>query len=460
MISRYTRDEMARIWDEQNRFSVMKQVEVTVAQVQARMRLIPRAAAVSILKKAKFDAQRINELEQVTKHDTMAFVQSLMESVGPEHGKYVHFGLTSSDVVDTSLSLQIQQAGDLVLEDLKDLQKVVKQMTKTYATTLCLGRTHGMAAEPTTFGYKLAGFYSELVRCEERLMQALENNRICKLSGAVGTFSSLPEELEQKVAVELGLKPEHFATQVIPRDRHAQMIASLAFIMSSLERWAVELRHLQRTEVNEVQEGFSRGQKGSSAMPHKKNPISSENITGLARLLRGYMLSAFENIALWHERDISHSSVERVIFPDAFILTDYALVRMRGILENLGVNEKRMSENLESTQGLVYSSHLLLRLVEKGLTREQAYFHVQRLSHSLGMGDHLQKAIQKDSEIKKLLKPTEIAEIFQAKRYLKSIKERLKNLPEANTLAKKVVIKKRVLEVQRKVKKVKKGKKK
>jgi adenylosuccinate lyase len=429
MIDRYTRAEMARIWDEQNRFSVMKKVEVSVAQVQARMKIIPRAAALTILKKAKFEVKRINELEQITKHDTMAFVQSLMEAVGPEHGKYVHFGLTSSDVVDTSLSLQIQQAGMLILSDLQDLQKTVKKMTKTYATTLCLGRTHGMAAEPTTFGYKLAGFYSELIRAEERLVQALENNRICKLSGAVGTFSSLPEEMEKKVAVDLGLKPEAFATQVIPRDRHAQMISSLTFILSALERWAVELRHLQRTEVNEVQEGFSTGQKGSSAMPHKKNPISSENITGLARLLRGYMLSSFENIALWHERDISHSSVERVIFPDGFILTDYALVRMRGVLENLNVNEKRMFENLNATQGLVYSSHLLLRLVEKGLTREQAYFHVQRLSHSLGTGDHLKKAILKDSEIKKLLKTSEVEDIFQAKRYLKSIKDRLKYLP-------------------------------
>lgn len=436
MIERYTRVEMARIWDEQNRFSVMKKVEVAVAVVQARMKIIPRSASISISKRAKFDIKRINELEQMTKHDTMAFVQSLMEAVGPEHGKYVHFGLTSSDVVDTSLSLQIQQAGELILEDLRALQKSVKRMIKTYATTLCLGRTHGMAAEPTTFGFKLAGFYSELIRSEERLLQALENNRICKLSGAVGTFSSLPEELEKKVAVELDLKPEAFATQVIPRDRHAQVISSLSFIMSGLERWAVELRHLQRTEVNEVQEGFTKGQKGSSAMPHKKNPISSENITGLARLLRGYMISSFENIALWHERDISHSSVERVIFPDGFILTDYALVRMRGVLDNLNVNQKRMAENLESTNGLVYSSHLLLRLVEKGLTREQAYFHVQRLSHSLGLGDHLKKAVQKDGEIKKLLKTSEVDEIFQAKRYLKSIKERLKNLPTVQRVQK------------------------
>ncbi len=439
MINRYTRHEMAFIWDEENRFSTMKKVEVTVAQVQARMKLIPRAAALSILKKAKFQVPRIHELEQVTKHDTMAFVQSLMESVGPEHGKYVHFGLTSSDVVDTSLSLQIGQAGALVLQDLQDLQKTVKKLVKEHAVTLCLGRTHGMAAEPTTFGYKLAGFYSELVRCEERLIQALESNRICKLSGAVGTFSSLPEDLEIKVAQELGLKPEHFATQVIPRDRHAQIITSLAFILSSLERLAVELRHLQRTEVNEVQEGFSQGQKGSSAMPHKKNPISSENITGLARLLRGYMLSSFENIALWHERDISHSSVERVIFPDGFILADYALVRMRGVLDNLIVNKKRMIENLDSTQGLVYSSHLLLRLVEKGLTREQAYFHVQRLSHSLKVGDHLKKAILQDRDVKKLLKPSEVEEIFQAKRYLKSIKSRLQKLPVASVSKHKIL---------------------
>ena len=440
MIDRYTRVEMARIWDEQNRFSVMKRVEVTVAQVQARMKLIPRAAAEQISKKAQFKVQRINELEQITKHDTMAFVQSLMESVGPEYGKYIHFGLTSSDVVDTSLSLQITQAAELVWQDLQDFQKTLKKLIKEHATTLCLGRTHGMAAEPTTFGYKLAGFYSELIRCEERLLEAVEANRICKLSGAVGTFSSLPAELEKKVATELGLKTEPFATQVIPRDRHAQIMSSLALILAALERIAVELRHLQRTEVSEVQEGFTRGQKGSSAMPHKKNPISSENITGLARLLRGYMISSFENIALWHERDISHSSVERVIFPDAFILTDYALVRLRGVLENLVVNQKRMIENLEATQGLVYSSHLLLRLVEKGLTREQAYYHVQRLSHSLGLGDHLKKALQKDSEVKKLLKPAEIEEIFQAKRYLKSIKDRVKVLPETRIDGAKVFV--------------------
>ncbi len=430
MIERYTRVEMGRIWDEENRFGTMKKVEVAVAKVQARMRIIPRAAALSIEKKSRFKVTRIRELEAVSKHDVAAFVQNLMENVGPEHGKYIHFGLTSSDVLDTALSLQIQQAGRLILSDLHDLQRTLKRMIREHAGTLCLGRTHGMAAEPTTFGYKLAGFYSELIRCEERWLAALEANRICKLSGAVGTFSSLPEELERKVAVELELKSESFATQVIPRDRHAQVITALAFIMGALERLAVELRHLQRTEVSEVIEGFSRGQKGSSAMPHKKNPISSENITGLSRLLRGYMVSSFENIPLWHERDISHSSVERVIFPDAFILVDYALNRMKSVLEGLHVNNKRMLENLEATQGLVYSSHLLLRLVEKGLTREEAYFHVQRLSHSLGVGDHLKKALLKDAEIKKLLRPQEIEDLFQAKRYLKSIKDRLKKLPE------------------------------
>jgi len=428
MIERYTRQEMGRIWDEQNRFALMKKVEVAVAKSQATMKLIPRAAALAIEKKSRFDVKRIRELEQVTKHDVAAFVQNMMETTG-EHGKYVHFGLTSSDVLDTALSLQIQQAGDLILDDLHDLQKVVKTMIRNHGATLCLGRTHGMAAEPTTFGYKLAGFYSELIRCEEKWIAALEANRICKLSGAVGTFSSLPEALEAKVAKELNLKSEPFATQVIPRDRHAQLITGLAFILAGLERISIELRHLQRTEVSEVTEGFTRGQKGSSAMPHKKNPISAENITGLARLLRGYMVSSFENIALWHERDISHSSVERVIFPDSFILADYALNRMKTILEGLYINEKKMMENLEATQGLVYSSHLLLKLVEKGLTREQAYFHVQRLSHALGPGDHLKKSLMKDSEIKKILKPREIEDLFEAKRYLKSIKARLKFLP-------------------------------
>lgn len=430
MIERYTRDEMGRIWDEQNRFSLMKKVELAVASEQAKLKLIPRAAALMIQKKAKFQITRIRELEQVTKHDVAAFVQNLMENVG-EHGKYIHFGLTSSDVIDTALSLQTGQAFDLILSDIQELKISLKKKIKAFAETLCLGRTHGMAAEPTTFGYKLAGFYSELIRCEERVIKAKETNQICKLSGAVGTFSSLPEILEKNVARNLNLKQEPFATQVIPRDRHAEAISSLTFVQSFLERLAVELRHLQRTEVSEVVEGFARGQKGSSAMPHKKNPISSENLTGLARLLRGYMVASFENIALWHERDISHSSVERVIFPDAFILCDYALNRMKSILDGLHVNEKKMKENLEATQGLVYSSHLLLKLVEKGLTREEAYFHVQRLSHSLGSGDHLKKSLLKDLEIKKILKPKEVEELFQAKRYLKTIKARLVRLPES-----------------------------
>lgn len=429
MIERYTRPEMGRIWDEENRFSMMKKVEIAVALEQAKLKIIPRAAAMAIEKKAKFQITKIREMEQVTRHDVAAFVQNMMESVG-EFGKYVHFGLTSSDVLDTAMSLQVQQAMELVLQDLQDLKKSLKKKIKEHAATLCLGRTHGMAAEPTTFGYKLAGFYSELVRNEERLMQAQSRNAICKLSGAVGTFSSLPEILEKNVAKKLQLQSEPFATQVIPRDRHAELMSALTLTLSCLERMAIEFRHLQRSEVMEVVEGFTRGQKGSSAMPHKKNPISSENITGLARLLRGYCLASFENIALWHERDISHSSVERVIFPDAFILCDYALNRMKNILEGLYVDSKKMLQNLDSTQGLVYSSHLLLKLVEKGLTREQAYFHVQRLSHSLGAGDHLKKALQKDAEVKKFLKPKEVEELFEAKRYLKIIKDRLKNLPE------------------------------
>lgn len=431
MIERYTRQEMGRIWDEENRFALMKKVEIAVALEQSKLKIIPRAAGPAIEKKAKFQINKIREMEKITRHDVAAFVQNMMESVG-EFGKYVHFGLTSSDVLDTAMSLQILQGAELVLQDLQELKVALKKKIKQHAATLCLGRTHGMAAEPTTFGYKMAGFYAEVVRNEDRLLQAMEANRICKLSGAVGTFSSLPEVLEFKVAKKLNLKSETFATQVVPRDRHAQMITALSMIMSGLERLAVELRHLQRTEVSEVVEGFSRGQKGSSAMPHKKNPISSENLTGLSRLLRGYMLSALENIVLWHERDISHSSVERVIFPDSFILCDYAINRMTGILNGLHVDQKKMLENLQATQGLVYSSHLLLKLVEKGLTREQAYFHVQRLSHSLGAGDNLKKSVSRDGEIKKLLKPKEIEELFQAKRYLKSIEARLKKLPEGS----------------------------
>lgn len=425
MIERYTRSEMGMIWDLDHRFGKMLEVEIALAQVQAQMGMIPRAAAKAIAEKGRFNVKRISEIEKQTKHDVIAFVSNVAENVGP-HGKYIHFGLTSSDVLDTAFSLQVREAGEVLVKSLAALEKSLGSLAKKHEDTLCAGRTHGMFAEPTTFGYKLLGYLAEFRRNQERVKRALEQLMICKLSGAVGTYSSLGVEVETKVAKKLKLTPETIATQVIPRDRHAEMIYSLAMLMSGLERLAIELRHLQRSEVGEVTEGFSKGQKGSSAMPHKKNPISAENITGLSRLVKGYAFTAMENIPLWHERDISHSSAERVIFPDAFIVTDYAVSRMAALLDNLDVNKKRMLENIESSQGQLFSSHVLLLLVSKGLSREEAYAHVQRLSHSLTKGEQLRDKILADPEVSRLVKAKELDEIFSGKKHKKAIKSVMK----------------------------------
>lgn len=425
MIERYTRPEMKRIWEQENKFSKMLEVEIAVAQIQAQMDIIPRKAAKDIATKGRFSVKRIQEIEQITKHDVIAFVSNVAESIGAS-GKFVHYGMTSSDVLDTAFSLQVRDASELLMTSIARLEQALKEKMKAHSETLCAGRTHGMFAEPISFGVKLSGFYTELIRNKKRIKNATEQMLICKLSGAVGTYSSQPLEVEAAVAKKLQLTPEVIATQVVPRDRHTEMIWSLAMLGAGLERLSVELRHLQRSEVYEVTEGFTKGQKGSSAMPHKKNPISAENITGLARLLRGYLTSSFENIALWHERDISHSSVERVIFPDAFIVADYAVHRMAQLIESLDVNEKKMLENIELSQGQLFSSHVLLALVKKGLSREDAYAHVQRVSHSLGKGEQLRRKLAEDSQIKKLLTTSEIDEIFAAKKYVKSLKPLVK----------------------------------
>ncbi len=427
MIERYTRAEMGVLWDLEHRFGKMLEVETQVALAQAELGIIPKAAARSIRAKAKFSVKRIQEIEKITKHDVIAFVSSVAENVGP-HGKFVHFGMTSSDVLDTAFSLQVWEATDLLMAGVQRLERSLSKLVKKHESTICPGRTHGMFAEPTSFGIKMAGFLMELKRNHRRLELALDNFKICKLSGAVGTYSSQPPEVEKKVAKRLGLQAESVATQVIPRDRHAEMIGALSFVMAGLERLAVELRHLQRSEVSEVVEGFTVGQKGSSAMPHKKNPISAENITGLARLVRGYFLSALENIALWHERDISHSSVERVIFPDAFIVVDYALHRMADLLDGLHVNKKKMLENLELSQGTLFSSHLLLHLVKQGFSREEAYKHVQRVAHSLGRGDHMRDLILKDSVLSKHFSKTELDSIFSGQGHQKAFKQLVKRI--------------------------------
>ncbi|MBL7554544.1 MAG: adenylosuccinate lyase [Bdellovibrionaceae bacterium] len=425
MIDRYSRPEMSVLWSVENKFSKMLQVEIAVAKAQSELGIIPHKAYKAIAKKSKFSVKRILEIEAVTKHDVIAFVSNVAENVGKD-GKYIHYGMTSSDVLDTAFSLQIQEAGAVLLASTARLKKSLQVKIAKNEETLCAGRTHGMFAEPTSFGMKLMGFLAELIRNEKRVVVALEELRICKLSGAVGTYSSQEPIVEKKVSSYLGLKAEWVATQVVPRDRHANLLNQIALLGAGLERLAIELRHLQRSEVSEVVEGFSKGQKGSSAMPHKKNPISAENITGLSRLLRSYALSAMENIPLWHERDISHSSVERVIFPDSFIVVDYALNRMAVLIDGLEVNAKRMLDNMEQSQGQLYSSHVLLHLVKKGLSREVAYAHVQRLCHSLGFGEHLKYKINEDEVISSYFTKKDLDDIFSGKKHRDTISKVIK----------------------------------
>ncbi len=427
MIERYTRPEMGVIWEQETRFSKMLEIEVAVAEAQGELGIIPKPAAKAIREKSKFSVKRINEIEKMTKHDVIAFATNVSENVG-EYGRFVHFGMTSSDVLDSAFSLQVREAYGVLTKSIDFLEKALRTQAKKHAETLCAGRTHGMFAEPTTFGLKLSGFLAELYRNRARLDRAIGEMMIVKLSGAVGTYSGQPPEVEAKVGKKLKLQPETVATQVVPRDRHADVMCALALLGTGLERLAVELRHLQRSEVSEVTEGFTQGQKGSSAMPHKKNPISAENITGAARLLRSNAQAALENVALWHERDISHSSVERVIFPDAFILADYATHRMAVLIQGLDVNKRRMLENIASSQGQLFSSQVLLALVEKGLDRDLAYRHVQRLCHALGKGEQLVDKIKSDPEVSKLLKNKDLQRIFSGERNKKNVSAMLKRV--------------------------------
>ncbi|MCB0378263.1 MAG: adenylosuccinate lyase [Bdellovibrionales bacterium] len=422
MIERYTRPPMGQLWSQQARFQCLMEVELAVAKAQAEMGIIPKEAYPDMEKKASFQIERILEIEKETKHDIIAFVSNLAENVG-ENGRYFHYGMTSSDALDTALSLQVQKAGPVLMQSLHSLLNALKLQAQEYSDTLCSGRTHGMHAEPTTFGLKLAGFYAEFVRHHKRLQKALEQMAVGKISGAVGTYSFLKPDLEKKVCDILGLKPETVATQVVPRDRHAELMTALALLGGGIERLSVELRHLQRTEVSEAYEGFTPGQKGSSAMPHKKNPISSENLTGCARLLRSYALAALENMALWHERDISHSSAERVIFPDAFILSHYACERMARVIENLEVDKERMLSNMDLSQGQLFSSHLLLHMVDQGLSREEAYRKVQAVSHGLQPGEHLKEALLKANETKDFFNQQSVDEIFSGKRHLSVVQQ-------------------------------------
>ncbi len=420
MIARYTRPEMGQLWTLEARFQCLLEVEIAVAQAQASLKIIPDKAVKEIKRKAKFQVSRIEEIEKTTKHDIIAFVSNVAENVGPS-GRYLHYGMTSSDVLDTALSLQVRKATEELLTRFDRIEKALRELAQKHSYTFMAGRTHGMHAEATTFGLKMAGHLAEFQRTRQRVEQASQQMGIAKLSGAVGTYGTQPPEVERLVAQHLNLMPETVATQVVPRDRHAEMMWSLAMTGAAMERLAIELRHLQRTEVGEVIESFSPGQKGSSAMPHKKNPISAENLTGLSRLLRANAMAALENVALWHERDISHSSVERVIFPDSFILADYGLDRLALVLEGLYVDQQRMSRNMDLSQGQLFSSQVLLAIIDKGLSREEAYKIVQRVCHDLEPGDSLEGRLLSDPEASRYVDKSTLRAIFSGERQKKTV---------------------------------------
>ncbi len=421
MIERYTLQEMGKIWTEDNRWACMLEVELLSCEAMAELGMIPTKAAQNIRSKAAFDVARIKEIEETTKHDVIAFLTNVGEYVG-EDAKYIHLGMTSSDVLDTALSLQLKQAGELILVELEALSDTLKEKARTYKDALMMGRTHGVHAEPVTFGLKMALWYTENERNIVRMREAIKTVSVGKISGAVGTFANIPPQIEEYVCDKLGLEPALVATQVIQRDRHAQFMSVLAVIAGSLEKYAIELRHLQRTEVLEVEEPFGKGQKGSSAMPHKKNPIIGERITGMARLIRGNATAAYENIALWHERDISHSSVERVILPDSTILMHYMLRQMTKVLRGLKVNTETMRDNVEKTHGLIFSQRVMLALVEKGLAREKAYEMTQR--NAMRAWDEkkdLKYLVFEDKEVMSFLNEEEVDDLFDYAHHTKNV---------------------------------------
>lgn len=423
MIPRYTRKEMADIFEAENRFKIWLEIETLATEKMAEMGTVPGSAAEALRKKGNFDVARIDEIEKEVKHDVIAFLTSVAEFVG-EDSRYVHQGMTSSDVIDTAFAVQLSQAADLLLKDLDGLLAALKKRALEHKDTLCIGRSHGIHAEPTTFGLKLAGHYAAFKRARARLVNARKEIAVCSISGAVGTYATIAPEIQDHIAGKLGLESETVSTQVIPRDRHAMFFATLAVIASSIENLAVEIRHLQRTEVREVEEFFAKGQKGSSAMPHKRNPILSENLTGLARLVRANVIPALENVALWHERDISHSSVERNIGPDACVTLDFALGRLTGLVDNLLVYPETMKDNLERMGGLVFSQKVLLALTQAGISREDAYRIVQdsamKVWESRGkttLLDHLKS----DQRVSDKLDDKALDSIFHYGDYLKHV---------------------------------------
>lgn len=421
MIPRYTRPEMASIWDTDNRFHIMMEIEILAAERMAAMGTIPARVPATLRKKAKFDAGRIAEIEREVKHDVIAFLTNIAEHAGPD-ARFMHQGMTSSDVLDTAFAVQLKQSADLLIKDLDAVMKALKKQATKHKKTLCIGRSHGIHAEPTTFGIKLAGHYAAFARAKERLKFARADIATCTISGAVGTYATVDPSVESYVARKLGLKPETVATQVIPRDRHAMYFATLGVIASSIENLATEIRHLQRSEVREAEEFFSKGQKGSSAMPHKRNPVLSENLTGLARVVRASVIPALENVTLWHERDISHSSVERIMAPDACIALDFALVRLAGLIENLLVYPDNMMANLERLGGLVFSQRTMLALTQKGVSREDAYRIVQRNAMKVwecNAKTSFLEFLSQDSEVTKVMDKNDLKQIFDYKPYIR-----------------------------------------
>ncbi len=421
MIPRYSRPEMARIWEPENRFRIWFEIEAHACDAQAELGVIPKEAAKAVWERGKWEIARIDEIERETKHDVIAFLTNLAEYVGPE-ARFVHQGMTSSDVLDTCLAVQMKQASDLLLNDLDALLAALKRRAFEFKMTPTIGRSHGIHAEPTTFGVKLAGHYAAFDRCKQRLLAAKDEIATCAISGAVGTFANIDPKVEAHVAKKLGLKIEPVSTQVIPRDRHAMFFAVLGVIASSVENLSTEVRHLQRSEVREAEEYFSPGQKGSSAMPHKRNPVLSENLTGLARIVRAAVNPALENVTLWHERDISHSSVERVFAPDATIALDFALARLTGMIDKLIVYPEAMQANLDRYSGLVHSQRVLLALTQAGLSREDAYQAVQRNAMKVWLeGKDFLTELQNDPHVSGKISPAALAESFDLSYHFKHV---------------------------------------
>ncbi len=421
MIPRYSRPEMAAIWEPENKFKIWLEIEAHACDAQAELGVIPKDAAQAVWEKGRFEVARIDEIERETKHDVIAFLTNVAEHVG-EPARFLHQGMTSSDVLDTCLAVQLAQAGDILLGDLDTLLAALKKRALEHKETVCMGRSHGIHAEPTTFGLKLAGFYAEFDRNRRRLKSARHDVASCAISGAVGTFANIDPAVEKHVAEKMGLTVEPLSSQVIPRDRHAMFFSVLGVIASSLERLATEIRHLQRSEVGEAEEYFSPGQKGSSAMPHKRNPILTENITGLARIVRSAVVPALENVALWHERDISHSSVERMIGPDATVTLDFALARAAQMVEKLVVHPERMRANLDSQGGLYNSQRVLLVLTQKGMSREDAYAAVQRNAMAAWeKGEDFAALLKADKEVSAHLDGDEIDSLFDLGYHLKQV---------------------------------------